>query len=233
MSTPQTKTKPDTKTDEAKLKKLHMPKWNSLYLVIQFREQGISGNQPVNDMAGRYAKLVSSGTSNEIKLQLQEEGIVDGKTIETYLKNCTALLPVDENGFYIRENQIIGMLCMAGARTKWTTERKGMKATLIQGTTKVIPYKIYLKGGELDSVTRGMSTMRGSTIKSSQILTGTEPAEFEVSWLDNRDITVDDMKSLLTLGQEIGLGGDRRFGYGRFDILSMTKTGKPNNCKSS
>jgi hypothetical protein len=225
MTTQRTK-RANTETNEKKDKKptiLHMPKWNHLHLIIQFREEGIAGNQPPDGQIERYSKLLATGASNEVKMQLQEEGMVDTETIENYIKNCTSTLLVDENGFFIRENQIIGMLCMCGSRAKWTTERRGMKSTLVQGTTRVYPSKIYLKNGKIGKVTRGINLPTGGAIKSAQTLSGMDPIEFTISWLDNRDITCDDMKGLLALGQEIGLGGDRRFGYGRYDILEIKK----------
>jgi len=218
-----TQTKPG---NNGKAKKLHMPKWNYLRLIIKFREPGVAGNQPAEGQLERYTKLLAVGASNEIKMQIQEEGegSVTPETIKAYINSCTAFLPVDEEGFYIRENQVIGMLCMAGARTKWTTERKGMKSTLIQGTTRIEPSRLYLRNGELNVPARGMNTPNsGGVIKSAQVISGMDPIEFIIKWLDNRDITVSDMKGLLSLGQEIGLGGDRRFGYGRFDILEMQK----------
>lgn len=216
-----TQTKPQ---DNNKATKLHMPKWNYLHLVIKFREPGVAGNQPAEGQLERYTRLLSSGASNEIKMQIQEEGHVTPEIIAEYIKSCTSFLAVDEGGFYIRENQLIGMLCMAGARTKWTSLRRGMKATLIQGTTRVDPPKLYLRNGTVSVPSRGMNTpTSGGVIKSAQVISGMDPVEFTVRWLDNKDITCNDMKSLLSLGQEIGLGGDRRFGYGRYDILEMRK----------
>lgn len=213
------------------IKKLHMPKWNFLRLIIQFREEGVAGNQPMDGMLERYTVLVSSGASNEMKAQLEQEGVVSQETVDTYLANCTALLAFDDHGPYIRENQIIGMLCMAGSRTKWTKLRLGMKATLIQGTTRVDPPKLYLRGGRMSIPTRGMNTaMSGGIIKRAQVITGTDPIEFTIRWLDNKDISIEEMKGLVSLGQEIGLGGDRRFGYGRFDILEMKRLN--NGCRS-
>lgn len=230
MTQSKTQTKPQS---NGKIKKLYMPKWNGLHLVIQFRELGVAGNQPAEGQKERYVKLLSTGTSNEIKMQLQEEGMVTPETVDEYMKHCTAYLPIDEQGFYIRENQIIGMLCMCGARTKWTTERKGMKSTLIQGTTRVEPTRLYLRNGKLSMPARGMNTPNsGGVIKSSQVISGMDPVEFTIRWLGNRDITPEDMKSLLSLGQEIGLGGDRRFGYGRYDILEMRKVDSCNGVKS-
>lgn len=222
-----------TKTQTNNAKKLHMPKWNAIRLVIQFRGAGVAGNQPPDGQLERYSKLLSVGASNEIKMELEQEGVVTLETVDDYIKHCTAFLPVDENGFYLRENQIIGMLCMCGARTKWTTERKGMKSTLIQGTTRVEPPKMYFRNGKLDTPARGMNTpTSGGIIKRSQVISGMDPIEFTIRWLDNRDITCDDMKSLLSLGQEVGLGGDRRFGYGRFDILEMNKVNNGNGGQS-
>ncbi len=226
MSTARTERK-TAKNKNGKAGRLHMPKWNSLDISIGFREAGIAGNQPPEGALERYAKMIATGTTNELKMILQEEGIVTEEQVEKYLKNCTALLPFDEHGFFIRENQFIGMLSMSATRTGWTTKRLGLKQTLIQGTTRVKPAKVYLKGGKLSVPARGMSLPRGGgVIKRSQVLAGFEPIEFTLTWIDNGDIRPVEMKELISLAQEVGIGGDRRFGYGRFDILEMTNNGK-------
>ncbi|MCJ7760839.1 hypothetical protein MUP59_06835 [Candidatus Bathyarchaeota archaeon] len=201
------------------------PKWAKLSLTMKFREQGVAGSLPAKDLAERYSDLAAVQVSNEIKKAFQEEGIATKEDVDKYLEGCTSVFSVDEGGFYLRPVQFIGMLCMSAARTKLSIQRRGMRATLIQGTTIVEPNKIYLKSGKLTTPSRALTPQNTgkSTIKRTMVLENTVPFDVNVKWLDNGDISMDDMEMLLTVGQEIGIGGDRRFGYGKFDITKMTR----------
>jgi len=199
------------------------PNWAKLNLTLQFREQGVAGSLPAKDLSERYSELAVVQVSNEIKKAFQEEGIATREDIDKYLEGCTSVFSVDEGGFYLRPVQFIGMLCMTAARTKLSIQRRGMRSTLIQGTTIIEPLKVYLKSGKLSTPSRALTPQNTgkSTIKRTMVLKNTKPFDITAKWLDNGDISMDDMELLFTVGQEIGLGGDRRFGYGKFDILKM------------
>lgn len=198
--------------------------WAKLALEIKFREEGVAGSLPAKDLADRYSQLASVQASNEIKRAFQEEGIATREAVDEYYKGCTSVFSVDETGFYLRPVQFIGMLCMAAARTKLSLQRKGMRATLIQGTTLIEPARIYLTSGKLSTPSRALPGGKGgSAIKRTMVLENTAPFNFGVKWLDNGDISIEDMELLLTVGSEIGIGGDRRYGYGKYDILKMER----------
>lgn len=199
--------------------------WAKLNLTLQFREQGVAGSLPAKDLSERYSELAAVQVSNEIKKAFQEEGIATKEDVHKYLEGCTSVFSVDENGFYLRPVQFIGMLCMTAARTKLSIQRRGMRATLIQGTTIIEPTRIYLKSGKLSTPSRALTPQNTgkSTIKRTMVLENTVPFDISVKWLDNGDISAEDMETLLIVGQEVGLGGDRRFGYGKFDILKIEK----------
>lgn len=204
---------------------MSLTKWAQIDLTLKFREQGVAGSLPAKDLAERYSELAAVQVSNEIKKAFQEEGIATKDDVEKYLESCTSVFSVDENGFYLRPVQFIGMLCMTAARTKLSIQRRGMRATLIQGTTIIEPARIYLTSGKLSTPSRALTpkTTGKSTIKRTMVLENTLPFNISVKWLDNGDISTEDMETLFSVGQEIGLGGDRRFGYGKFDILKLTR----------
>lgn len=201
------------------------PSWAKLDLTIKFREQGVAGSLGAKDLAERYGALASVQASNEIKKAFQEQGIATKEDVEEWMKGITSVFTVDEGGFYLRPVQFIGMLCMSAARTKLSIQRRGMRATLIQGTTIIEPTKIYIRDGKLDVPSRALTPHNTgkSTIKRTMVLENTKPIDLSVKWLDNGDISIDEMEILWTVGQEIGVGGDRRFGYGKFDILKMER----------
>lgn len=198
-------------------------KWNTIAVTIEFGEDGVAGSLPPGDVLERYAKILSAGAPNEIVMQMNEEGHVDKETVEEFLRNSTSVFSMDEKGFYLRPVQFIGMLCMAASRTKLSTLRRGMRATLIQGTTVIEPSRIYLTGGRLNNQSRSLTPQGRSVIKRTQVLTGVNPVQVAIKWLNNGDISCEEMRTLLTVGQSIGVGGDRRFGCGKFKILDMRK----------
>lgn len=201
------------------------PSWAELALTLKFREQGVAGSLPAKDLIERYSELAVVQVSNEIKKAFQEEGIATKEDVDRYMEGCTSVFSLDETGFYLRPVQFIGMLCMTAARTKLSIQRRGMRSTLIQGTTIIEPNRIYLKSGKLSTPSRALtpSNTGKSTIKRTMVLENTLPFDIRVKWLDNGDISTEDMETLFTVGQEVGVGGDRRFGYGKFDILKMKR----------
>ena len=196
--------------------------YNQLDLTIKFREQGIAGNQPPDDMMETYIKLLKAGTGNQLKAALEENGIITEVDELAYIKSVTAFFPADVNGIFIRPVMFIGMLCMAASRTKISIMRKGTRSTLIHGTTIIEPDKIYLKG-KLKFDARPMPEIG---IRREQVMVDIPPVNMSIKWLNNGDIAYEDMETLLFVGQEMGVGGDRRYGYGKFDITKIMRIEK-------
>lgn len=196
---------------------------------IAFRERGVAGSLPMTQgLASRYAGLLASGQSNDLKKAMDEEGVVSEEAIEKYLENCTAVFRVDEQGqVYLEDYQIIGLLRAAATLSKLTVKRKGTKGTLTKGGVFLRPIKLALQGGHLSKDEKPMQVSgkdgKHGTIKIWQTYTGAEPLEFDLFVLDNGDLPEEDVRTLLELGQEIGLGGSRPVGYGKYDLLSFKK----------
>lgn len=193
-----------------------------------FGPDGVAGSLPMsNSIRQDYAHLLQAGASNILKVALGNKEQITEEDIHAYLEKTLTVFPVDKSGFYLREVQVIGMLVNAATRTKLTVTRKGARSTLTQGTTFINPKRLYLTNGVLD-LTPSKLVERESFIpnratgraapKSFQALVDVKPISFELYCLKNGDISPDDMGRLWEISQEIGLGGSRRLGYGKFTL---------------
>lgn len=203
--------------------------YNVYDISITFLEQGIAGTRQMSGSVRHdYMEHVKSETSNFLKQALKEAGVVTEDAMEKYLESTAVVLPLDEVGFYIEPvPMVISLLLNAATRTKLTVVRKGAKSTLVQ-TSYVLPRKLYLTNGRLDlspvkllereSFIPPQGGFGKSIVKSFQVLTGIAPIEFKLYSLNNGDITSEEMKRLWVVAQEIGLGGSRRLGYGKFKL---------------
>lgn len=191
-----------------------------------FGPEGVAGSLPLgNSIRQDYARLLQAGVSNILKVALGNKEQITEDDIKAYLEKTLTVFPVDDNGFYLREVQVISMLLNAATRTKLTVVRKGARNTLTQGTTFIKPKRLYLTDGVLD-LTPSKLMERESFIpnkqtgrsapKSFQVLVDVKPISIELHCLRNGDISPDEMKQLWEVSQEIGLGGSRRLGYGKF-----------------
>ena len=199
-----------------------------------FGEEGVAASLPVsNSIRADYARLLQAGASNIMKIALGNKEQISEEDILAYLEKTMAVFPVDESGFYLREVQVISMLLNAATRCKLTVLRKGARSTLTQGTCFIRPKRLHLGDGDLDltpsdltapaeltereSFVPNKQTGR-SAIKSFQVMTKVKPISLKFYCLRNGDITPEDMGRLWDIAQNIGLGGCRRLGFGKFSL---------------
>ena len=201
--------------------------YNVYDIELTFNGQGIAGTRQMSPSVRRdYIEHVRSGTSNFLHQALKEAGVVTEEAMEKYIESTSAGFNLDETGFYILPvPMIISLLLNAATRTKLTVIRKGAKSTLIV-TSHVLPRKLYLTNGSLEPAKLEehesfIPPQAGSgkpIVKSFMVLTNVAPLKFNLHSLNNGDITPEEMKKLWVVAQEIGLGGARRLGYGRFEL---------------
>ncbi len=195
---------------------------------LSFGPEGVAASLPLSSsIRNDYAKLLQAGASNIMKVALGNKEQISEEDIQAYLEKTLTVFPVDGIGFYLREVQVISMLLNAATRCKLTVLRKGVRGTLTQGTTYIEPKRLYLSDGDLDLTPSELTERESfvpnkqtgkSAIKSFQVMTQIKQIPLKLYCLKNGDITPDDMQRLWEISQNIGLGGCRRLGYGKFTL---------------
>lgn len=129
----------------------------------------------------------------------------------------------DENGLFIYEYMVKGMLKNAGNVLKDIQKIKALRSK-IDNYVFIKPRRIYLDkkvpDGILERPLRAQ-TMQGPRVtltRSDYVNAGTE-FEFEVLLIPHKEVTEQLIMTLFEYGQLMGFGQFRNGGYGRFEII--------------
>lgn len=209
-----------------------MVKWMKYKVKIKFRDK-VLANIPTSFQALKYVA----------KKQLQDEGKqVTDEAVEERAEELAEEVGAeeteeqllafrrDEKGLYMRESNVKGLFKEAGR----ILGIRGVQEAVRHGLF-VKPEKIYFtRDGEVvkepDGVVESgirVMTAKGmrSSIKRAEYLERPE-LEFElliIPAVTKRVLTEDRVREILEYGQEIGMGGDRTLGMGKFDLVEFEK----------
>ena len=202
---------------------------------IKFRNRIYGGLPKDKNVYENYAK-------SKFKSEDVEKHATD-LDLEEEMEKSTVIFRRDEIGLYVGSYQIKAMLGQAASLLEITTKKRGSKQTLREGMvlkgrdkdgvyTQDKVYFIPLKqeADGLETHAGNVSTAQGSRsrLKRLEYVEGAS-LRFSMMFLANRigddnrskKILVDDIKSCLQHGQELGLGSHRKFEAGKFNVISF------------
>ena len=171
-----------------------------------------------------------------------EETVAKDLDLDEELEQSAAGFRQDDVGIYVGDYQIKAMLAQAASLLGLTTSKRGSKQTLREGLVVkgldlegkntrekvyLLPFKDNVDG--VDERTGNVSGPSGSrSIINRSEYVESPSLKFTMSFLENRIgktgklLTRDDISDILSFSQELGLGGQRKYGGGRFDIVDFT-----------
>lgn len=191
---------------------------------LKFRN-GVAGSVPLDsNLVRRYIDLYGEGVSNMLKVGKAREGVVSEEAMDAFIKAATTVFRVDGQGPYLAGFQVNAMLRdsakMAGIRGAST----GLLGFSIMNGGVVPPDRIHL-GKEPHLTERPIAPIdrgvRRASLAVFQIVEGAEVV-FELKVIDNNEFPRERLDLIWSVAQEVGLGGFRHLGYGKFDLVSMT-----------
>lgn len=203
------------------------------YLELKFRDKiygGLPGNREIFEawMASKFEDPENT-ENTETDLDLDKE-----------IEQNTSQFRCDEQGIYINAHQVKAMIAQCASLLELTTQKRGSKNTLKEGTFikgvdeegNFTGEKIYLlpfrkEPDGVDSFTGNVSGPQGSRSIISNVQFCTQATIKMQIWMltnrmgDNRGkkLTLGDVENILQLGQEVGLGAVRKFEVGKFDVI--------------
>lgn len=188
---------------------------------------GIAGTMPLDEnIARRYIELYGAGVSNMLKLGRQQEGEVTEEAMQAYLRASTTVFRIDEQGPYLRDFQVTAMLRDAAKLLAERGAKTGMIGFTVSNGGVVLPERLHL-GGEPKLVERPVTPYdrNGHRVPSLAVFQVMEDVSllFPVKVIKNDAISLDLFKRMWQAGENIGLGGFRHLGYGKFDITVLRR----------
>ena len=206
---------------------------------LQFRNRIYGGLPKSKELVKNYveAKFGSEDASIvETDLDLEEEE----EKVRTGFKRCPA-----RDALYIGDYAVKAMMKQCISLLKLTVQLRGSKQTLREGTAvkglvgdKLTEEKVFFqpfrpKEDGIEDFAGHVQTMQGmrSILKSAEYLI--KPTlEFQIWCLGVRmegtkDVNPDHLQDILELGQEVGLGSQRSFEKGKFDVVEFSEIDPP------
>lgn len=190
---------------------------------LTFRNGVVGGMSMTKSTASKYAELLASGSSNQLKKALKDQGVIAPEDIAAWMEQNTQVFPMDEEGPFFYSNQINSMLYQAGCKGNISGIKTGNCGAALRGAGHVLPQKLYFKGDYSIAIdehpihikTGGQSR---SAISIFQVAEGVG-LDFEARILRQpAHLTEDIYRRLWHLAQEEGLGSRRELTYGKFDL---------------
>ncbi|KKL16232.1 hypothetical protein LCGC14_2497660 [marine sediment metagenome] len=199
--------------------------WTTYKVSIAFRN-GIAGSIPLDEnIARRYIDLYGEGVSNMLKLGKKREGELSEEHIDAYLRAATTVFRIDEQGPYIRDFQVRAMLRDASKMLNEVGARAGLLAFTIANGGVAMPERMHFKEEPRRAerpVAPEHKGRRKATLAVFQVIDGAT-LTFPVQVVKNEAISFDLFKRMWRVAQEIGLGGFRHLGYGKFDLKELRR----------
>jgi len=180
------------------------------------------GTVPANKAI--YSEFIESKKPESLKEEREDETILEKLEEKGY-----TIFHSDEKGIFIYDYMIKGFLKHAGNVLKEDLSVKALKSKLTDFVF-VFPRRIYVGKAEADGIFERplrAETPKGprtSLSRSDKLDAGTE-LEFEIQWLNHKEISEDLIVELLEYGQLQGLGQFRNGSFGRFEVLVFEPIG--------
>lgn len=204
--------------------------WN---IHLRFRNGVCGGMVLSKGTARRYAELLASGKSNQLKKALADQGVINAEDITAWMEQNTQVFPMDETGPYFQGYQVGSMLYQAGCRGNISGVKTGNPGMALRGAGHIVPTRIYFGGDysfEIQEHAIHVKDSRGGTRSALPMFQVGEGVELELETKILRQpshLPVDIYRRLWHLAQEEGLGSRRELGHGKFDLLCCEPVDEP------
>ena len=212
---------------------VHMPldKHQPWALRAEFRDGICGGLVMSRGIARRYAELLASGASNQLKKALKDQGLITPEDIAAWMEQNTQVFPMDEGGPYVYAYQVGSMLYQAGCRGNVPGIKTGNPGAALRGAGHVLPGRIYFGGDYSFRIEEHPVHVKDShggvrhALPMFQVATGVV-LDFEARILRQPAHLGEDVyRRLWHLAQEEGLGSRRELGHGKFRLVRCEPIG--------
>lgn len=195
--------------------------YNTVHVKIKFRERVYGGIPKTSELIDNYVSSKFGVESGDLAEQLKKE--VD--LLEETEKITTGFKQEDGKP-YLCDYQFKAMLKQAANRLKITIKKRGSKQDITDGL--FMDPKIFLVSNDMTSplpvedFCGHVMTPQGkrSILKASEYVEKGE-AEFDARLIKTSVMAKKDLLDCFLLGQEIGLGSNRSFEKGKYDIIQF------------
>lgn len=196
--------------------------YNHATVKIRFRERVYGGIPKTAELIDSYVSSKFGVESGDLAEELKKE--VD--LLEETEKITTGFKMLDGKP-YLSDYQIKAMIKQAANRLKLTVNKRGTKQDITDGL--FVTPKIFLSSNGLsaplpvEDFCGHVQTPQGkrSILKASEYVEQGE-AEFALRLIKTSVMAKKDVLDCFLLGQEIGLGSNRSFEKGKYDLLDLT-----------
>lgn len=221
--------------------------YNFFRIGLKFRERVYGGIPKSSELIDKYVSSKFGVENTDLAEKLKEEvGLRDEEVdnadrveklkeeadLKEELEKVTTGFKVKDGEPYISNYQIKAMLKQAANRLKITSKKKGAKQDIVDGLFLADP-KVFLKvNGNLaeqplptEEFAGHVTTPHGkrSILKASEYVEEAY-AEFVVRLIHTSILSPKELLDCFLLGQEIGLGSNRSFETGKYDLEVFEKT---------
>lgn len=191
---------------------------------IRFRNK-LLGGVPANprireEQIRRYLKKEMKGTLQARSLIVYEtEEEVEQKGRHTFY------LDPQSKELLIQSRQVKSGLKEATKALGLSTKKKGITQAVAKGLW-VRPDWILLGKSAPEGIelVQGVVGYPARSVLTEYLYVETPEIEFQIYWLDRKDLTENEIVDMITVLQEIGLGACRSQGYGKFDVVEFRVT---------
>lgn len=207
--------------------------YTEINCTIQFRDKIYGGLPKSQTLLDKYIQAAFGGEEGS---EPHEHVARDVNATDEAMEIVSCGFRQDDSGLYVGDYQIKAMIKQCGTLLKLTTKKRGVKSTLGEGLfikgrfdNELVDSKVHFKPlrtqpDGYEDFAGNVTTAQGprSILKRCEYVEkGT--LEFQIWLLEARfggqsNLTLDDLKMILELGQEVGLGSCRSFEKGKFDV---------------
>lgn len=191
----------------------------------KFRERIYGGIPKSKELIDNYVSSKFGVENSDLAKQLKKEVDLDEE-----LEKISCGFKQDQGQPYISDYQVKAMLKQAASRLKITTKKRGSKQDITDGLW--VSRRIFFHNGEgtikgplrTEEFCGHVTGPRGkrSILKASEFIEGAE-ISITIRLLKVAILSGKNLKDCFLLGQEIGLGSNRSFEAGKYDLLEFEK----------
>jgi hypothetical protein len=199
---------------------------------IRFRDRVYGGIPKSKELIELYIKSKFGEENMDLADKVKKEmDVKETLDLEEQMEKVTTGFRVKNKSPHLADYQIKAMIKQCATRLRITTKKRGSKNDITDGM--FVTKRIFFYGQnekkiegplEVEDFCGHVMTRQGkrSILKSSEYVEKAY-AIFTIRVIKNAVLSEKNLKEMLLLGQEIGLGSNRSFEKGKFDLLSFKK----------
>lgn len=219
--------------------------YQNINVTLEFRERVYGGVPQSKDLLDKYIEAVfrakeDDETYNHVAQDALPERNEEKDEAQEKKDISTTGFRIDDRGLYLADFQLKAMMKQGGSMLNLTTSKRGTKSTLGEGmfvkgllSGELTDNKIYFqpirqKPDGYEDFAGNVNTRQGNRSILRRCDYVEKPTiQFQIWVLENRiaktgkALTVSDLRSILELGQELGIGSCRSLEKGKFNLVQF------------